>query len=227
MIKTKKINSIFISYRRQDAAATAGRIADRLKQLFPKLNIFHDVDTIKGGEDFSDKIFSSIEQSDVVICLIGQAWAKNSEGVNRLKQEIDYVALEVQTALESDCKVYPILLNDTKMPDESLLPAKLSGLNKLNAMELRDSRFADDLSHIIESIFAISRNKQQKKFLPLVTRSLIIGVPLGLFLVFILAQLNHSITGTSLAYTLGAFATTAVIFLTPALCSFLIYQKFK
>lgn len=227
MIKTKKANSIFISYRRQDAAATAGRIADRLKQLFPKLNIFHDVETIKGGEDFSQKIFTSIEESDVVICLIGRRWAMTSDGVNRLNDEKDYVALEVQAALDCDCKVYPVLLNDTKMPSEDILPSKIRGLSMLNAMELRDSRFSDDLSHIIEAIFSVSKNKQQKKFVPLLIRSLVVGVPLGLFLVFIVAQLNYSLTDTSLAYTLGSFATTASILLAPILCSFFIYQKIK
>jgi hypothetical protein len=227
MIKTKKIRSLFISYRRQDAAATAGRIADRLKHLFPKLNVFHDVDTIKGGENFSDKIFSSIEQSDVVICLIGNQWGITANGVNRLEEEVDYVRLEVETALKSNAVVYPILLNDTKMPNEDNLPKEIQTISTLNAMELRDSRFNDDLSHIVESIFSVSKSKQQKRFLPLLIRALVLGLPLGLFLVFMVAQLNHALTGSSLAYSLGSFMTTALIILFPTLCIFFIYQKIK
>jgi hypothetical protein len=37
---------IFISYRRDDSAGTAGRLHDRLAQTFGKANLFIDVDNM-------------------------------------------------------------------------------------------------------------------------------------------------------------------------------------
>ena len=43
---------VFISYRREDSAAYAGRLFDILSAEFGADNTFMDVDDIKGGDDF-------------------------------------------------------------------------------------------------------------------------------------------------------------------------------
>jgi hypothetical protein len=43
---------IFISYRRDDASAWAGRLYDRLSQHFSHNEIFMDVDTMESAVDF-------------------------------------------------------------------------------------------------------------------------------------------------------------------------------
>jgi hypothetical protein len=43
---------IFLSYRRDDSSAWAGRLSDRLSSHFPSNQIFTDVDTIEPGIDF-------------------------------------------------------------------------------------------------------------------------------------------------------------------------------
>ena len=45
---------IFINYRRDDLAGTAGRLHDRLAQTFGRKNLFMDVDHIPAGVDFVD-----------------------------------------------------------------------------------------------------------------------------------------------------------------------------
>lgn len=42
---------IFISYRRDDSAAYAGRLYDRLTNHFGQRHIFMDIDHIKPGQD--------------------------------------------------------------------------------------------------------------------------------------------------------------------------------
>jgi hypothetical protein len=58
---------VFISYRREDTAAAAGRVYDRLSRLLAKPNVFFDVSTIGGGEDFAQKIASEISKSDATL----------------------------------------------------------------------------------------------------------------------------------------------------------------
>jgi hypothetical protein len=43
---------IFISYRRDDSSASAGRLCDRLSAHFAADQIFMDVDTLDPGVDF-------------------------------------------------------------------------------------------------------------------------------------------------------------------------------
>ena len=55
---------IFISYRRDDSAASAGRLYDRLSTGFRQNQIFMDIDSIDMGIDF----VTSIERS-VAACM--------------------------------------------------------------------------------------------------------------------------------------------------------------
>ncbi len=223
----KNNHKVFISYRRQDSAAMAGRIHDRLSRLFPKIKIFMDVEAIAGGDDFSKSIFSAIEQSDIFICLIGDLWAINEDGENRLKQSVDYVRDEVISGLQAKCKIYPILLNDCKIPDENILPEELKSLCSLNAFELRNSRFNDDFFHIVEGIFSIKRNQLENKTLPRVLKSLLLGVPSGFVFLFCVAQINYWLSGKSLALTLGEGLTTFSIIISPLIASALFYKKYS
>jgi hypothetical protein len=47
---------VFISYRRQEASAQAGRLHDRLAGRFGEDQIFMDVDSIELGVDFLEAI---------------------------------------------------------------------------------------------------------------------------------------------------------------------------
>jgi hypothetical protein len=62
---------IFISYRRDDSSAWAGRLYDRLFQRFSQNEIFMDVDTIEPGVDFFEAIEEVVGACDVLIAIIG------------------------------------------------------------------------------------------------------------------------------------------------------------
>ena len=47
------VPTILISYRREDTAAYAGRLADRLKAHFGRDNVFVDIDTIQPARTLS------------------------------------------------------------------------------------------------------------------------------------------------------------------------------
>jgi hypothetical protein len=65
---------IYLSYRRMDAAAYAGRLFDHLGQHFGPGSVFRDIDTIRRGEDFAQAIESALNASDVVLVVIGNTW---------------------------------------------------------------------------------------------------------------------------------------------------------
>jgi hypothetical protein len=145
---------IFISYRREDSAAQAGRLHDHLTQHFGAERVFMDVDAIGFGEDFARKIRESLDVTDALLAVIGKRWldATDEKGRRRLDDPLDFVRTEIATALERGAVVIPVLVGDARMPREDELPPALAALARLNAIDISDSRFAADVRTLIESL---------------------------------------------------------------------------
>jgi hypothetical protein len=146
---------IFISYRREDCAAHAGRLYDTLSTLFGERNVFMDVDTIELGVDFVDRIEQAIAGSDVVLALIGDDWltARDRHGNRRIDAPDDFVRLELSSALaKDDVRVIPVLVEGATMPPASELPDALTKLARRNGIELTDTRWRSDTAVLIKAI---------------------------------------------------------------------------
>ena len=149
------MSRIFISYRRSDVAASAGRIYDCLESRFGKDAIFMDVDALRAGEDFRERIQEAVEQCQVLLVVIGHGWiqAKDESGRRRLDNPADWVRLEVETALERHVTVIPVLSEGVLMPRESELPESLRPLAYRQAAFVRHGRdFKVDMSRLSEVI---------------------------------------------------------------------------
>jgi hypothetical protein len=86
---------IFISYRRDDAAGDAGRLADHLSRRFGADAIFLDIETIDPGTDFVDVLQTTLQRTSVVLVVIGRRWIslQHADGRRRLDDEHDFVRL--------------------------------------------------------------------------------------------------------------------------------------
>src|SRR5262245_11023002 len=96
-------DSIFISYRREDCAHPAGRLAAALKGHFGERRVFFDTEAITPGEQFPVRIGEELARARIVLVLVGQAWlrANYANGKRRIDDLDDWVHLEVATALGS------------------------------------------------------------------------------------------------------------------------------
>ena len=146
--------TILISYRREDTAAYAGRLADRLKAHFGRDNVFVDIDTIQPGEDFLEAIDQSLRSSSVVVALIGRDWlnAADASGRRRLDRSDDFVRTEIAKALASRVRVIPALVGDAVMPEAKDLPEDLQPLTRRQAIEISDTRFHQDVDRLIQAL---------------------------------------------------------------------------
>ena len=114
---------VFISYRREDTAALAGRIYDRLSLHFGRASVFMDIDTIPFGVDFRQHINEVVSQCDVLLALIGDRWAGVlPDGERRLDDPADFVRMEIETALNRGILVVPLLIGRVSMPSTTELP---------------------------------------------------------------------------------------------------------
>lgn len=142
---------IFISYRRSDSSAHAGRLYDHLVDRFGTDNVFMDLQTIAPGDDFVARIDASMAECDVAVIVIGREWLAPSgwRRRSRLHDRNDYVRREIERALNGGVALFPVLVNAATMPTTDELPRSLTGLARVNAIELSDSRWAHDVDRLI------------------------------------------------------------------------------
>jgi hypothetical protein len=140
---------VFISYRRGDAVALAGRLYDRLGSRIGVDSVFMDQEDIPVGSNFAQTIYDSIARSDVVMVLIGPKWL---ELLKMARESKDLVVEELATALEHKIPVIPVLLGDTSMPQESDLPGGIRGLVGFQALRLEPGeRFSSDFERLMQA----------------------------------------------------------------------------
>jgi len=142
-------HDIFISYRREDARADAGRLYDRLSARFGEAHVFMDIEDIEAGENFVHVLDRTLQACSVMIVLIGKRWLGEAGEAHRIGDQRDFVRLEVEKALERGIQVIPVLVGSAEMPAAAALPPSLSGLSRRQAFELSDARFHDDVDHLI------------------------------------------------------------------------------
>src|SRR5665213_2048282 len=91
--------SITISYRREDAAADAGRIYDRLARHYGTSSVFMDVTAIPYASDYRASIDGALRETDVVIVVVGPRWRGGDGPAARIMQPSDPVRVEIESAL--------------------------------------------------------------------------------------------------------------------------------
>ncbi len=146
--------TIFISYRRDDTGAEAGRLNDKLEAVFSRKIIFYDVDSISPGRDFPKDLADGVAQCDVFLAIIGVRWADaiDSAGGRRLDDPNDFVRIEMELALRLGKQIIPVLVDDAKMPRPETLPESLRPVTQRNAVRLRHERFHADMQGLVLAI---------------------------------------------------------------------------
>ncbi|MEO8038724.1 MAG: toll/interleukin-1 receptor domain-containing protein [Betaproteobacteria bacterium] len=144
--------SVFISYRRDDSAGEAGRLADTLEARFGNERVFRDVEDIPAGEDFARVIDQALAKADTLLVVIGREWmiVRNAMGQRRLDDVRDFVRLEIESALAQGIRILPVLVQGTAMPAASELPESLQPMARIQAHELSDSRWDYDVGRLID-----------------------------------------------------------------------------
>lgn len=147
------MTSLFLSYRRNDSAGFAGRLADALEAEFGPGSVFRDVDDIRPGEDFVQAIHSHLDQVGAALIMIGPRWLESGpNGQRRLDEPEDFVRREIETALASGKPVLPLLVGGAVMPADTDLPASIAGLARRQAVVLSDGNWRNDVDRLTASL---------------------------------------------------------------------------
>jgi MFS transporter, SHS family, lactate transporter len=151
---------IFINYRRGDDPQAAGRLFDRLEDVFGPEHLFMDVDNIEPGLDFVRVLEEQVAQCDVLISVIGKSWidARDETGARRLDNPDDFVRIEIESALAQDKRVIPVLVGQAAMPRADELPEPMKPLARRNAVRLTHERFRADTEALIAALQRALKN---------------------------------------------------------------------
>jgi CHASE2 domain-containing sensor protein len=154
-----RVPTIFVSYRRDDAIANAGRLFDWLVRQFGRQHVFLDTQSIAPGEQFPATLVERLAHADVLLAVIGPRWASitDAAGQRRLDDPNDFVRLEVSTGLARGIRTIPLLVGGAPMPNLAQLPAELASLCALNALPIDDLHFEQDFDNLVDAILGRQR----------------------------------------------------------------------
>jgi pterin-4a-carbinolamine dehydratase len=144
--------SIFVSYRREDSAAEAGRLRTSLLRQFGGEAVFMDTSSIQAGAEWPSSISSALESARVVLVILGPEWLRISDewGERRIDQENDWVRKEIEQALALNKEIIPVLVNEAQMPPAEKLPLSISPLPIKQEIEVRTAYWDHDIK-LVES----------------------------------------------------------------------------
>lgn len=148
---------IFISYRRDDTAWVSGLIHERLVRHFGAGAVFTDIDSIPLGVDFRKYIDEKVGGCDIFLAVIGDKWLSvtGSSGQPRIHEADDFVRIEIESALNRDIPVVPVLVDGLPMPSPDDLPETLRELAFRNGTPMRPQPTLDsDMGRLVAGIEA-------------------------------------------------------------------------
>ena len=153
------MSGIFISYRREDSAAIAHALYRELSARFGAGSVFIDVEDIGLGEDFAATIDEKVGFCDALVAVIGPQWltAAGADGRPRLDDPHDWVRLEIASALSRDIKVFPVLVDGARLPDQRDLPPALGALTQSQALELATDRVEHGMARLAGALEAVGK----------------------------------------------------------------------
>jgi Caspase domain/TIR domain len=148
---------IFISYRREETASWAGRLYDHLTNHFSEDRVFINTDLINVSDDFRRTATDALSSCDVLLVLIGPAWSTvtDSAARRRIDNPDDFVRIEIETGLQQDIRVIPVLVEGATLPRSSDLPPSLQPLLRRQALQFsgtsfQHEAFQHEASHLVE-----------------------------------------------------------------------------
>ncbi len=150
-------SGIFICYRREETAANARLLYARLSEYFGKNCVFMDVEAITIGTDFTRAVREAVSRCNVILVLIGRDWSTitDSKGKRRIDNPDDWIRVEIETALQRDITVVPVLIDGAVLPQADDLPSSLQPLIQRQALELRHTQFKSDSQRLMKVIDGI------------------------------------------------------------------------
>jgi len=151
---------ITISYRREETGDITGRIFDRLAGHYGRANVFRDIESTPAGRDFDKYDRKVFADSDIVLAIVGPRWVLPRGRHSRLSDPGDPVRVEIETAMQKQTLILPVLVMRAEMPHPSQLPDSIREFAFYNALTVDSGEDFDiHVSRLIATMDVELRNK--------------------------------------------------------------------
>lgn len=148
---------VFVSYRRSDAPAAAGRLAHDLAEHFGQRRVFLDVQGIAPSRAWDRSIQGALEQCKVGVVVVGRQWlAAGPDGQpSRLHEKDDVVRGEIAELLRLEKPIFPVLVEGARLPEALDLPEALVPLLRFQATAIDNGNWDVTMDLMIREMEAI------------------------------------------------------------------------
>jgi hypothetical protein len=158
---------VFISYRRSDAQSASRQLAEALKFRFGPEDVFFDTRDILAGVEWKSDTIRRVQESDVVLAIIGPHWAAAADDRARRsvldRTDEDVVRLEIETAFRCGAMVVPVLVDDAVMPARETLPRPFRPLAEVQAQTLHHTSWDRDVDALAEALVHLARTREPRE----------------------------------------------------------------
>ncbi len=113
-----------------------------------------DVTSNKPGQDFRRQIGKALRHCDVMIAVVGRKWVGESRRERpKIFDEHDFIRIEIETALQSEIPLLPVLVDSASMPEPNDLPEAIRQFCYVHASDVDSGRhFHRDTEVLIGAI---------------------------------------------------------------------------
>lgn len=152
-----EVPEVFVSYRRNDAASAAGRLAAGLQEHLGHRRVFLDLEGIRPAQAWADSIGAALSHCRVGVVVIGPRWlAPGADGgTPRLQLPDDVLRREVATLLASGKTVVPVLVDGARLPEADALPSDLAMLPRLQTLTIGQGDWEATFGLLLRTIDAV------------------------------------------------------------------------
>jgi hypothetical protein len=154
---------IFVSYRRSDAPAAAGRLAHDLAEHFGARRVFLDIHGIPPSRAWDVSIEGALARCDAGLVVIGRNWlAPVPGGEARLFDPTDVVRQEIVRLLEAEKAVFPLLVEGARLPEPAELPEPLRPLLRFQATAIDNAGWGETVQRLVREIETVIRQADER-----------------------------------------------------------------
>lgn len=148
------MNTIFISYRREDSQEIAARVIARLEEQFGRDGVGSCLDQIPLGMNIRKHVAAQLAQCTAFVVLIGKNWLRAAEGgQSSIYEPWDVQRVAIESALAAGVPVIPLYVNGASRGDAEALPSALAELLFLNGLSLNEGAdFEAQMAVLIQGI---------------------------------------------------------------------------
>ena len=143
----------FVSYRRDDAPDSAGRLVQSLSRRLGEENVFFDIESIRAGQNWVDELFRLGQLCDFLVVVIGPRWMESgASGRPRISEKSDIVRREIESVHFSGSQLIPVLVDGATMPTAADLPPNLRIVPFSQAVAVKESSFDGDVARLFAQL---------------------------------------------------------------------------